>query len=85
MTKVHYIIVIVYNSRSLFAGVNYHVGEALGDTLNQARNNIVSIGIAPWGVIHKREDMIGSEVFINNNRKQKRNYTRNNNIYRSFI
>ena len=44
-------------------GVNYHVGEALGDTLNQARNNIVSIGIPPWGVIHKREDLIGSEVY----------------------
>ena len=40
----------------------YHVGEALGDTLTQARNNIVSIGIAPWGVVHKRNDLIGKDV-----------------------
>jgi len=43
-------------------GVMFHVGEALGDTLTQARNNIVSIGIAPWGVVHKRCDLIGSDV-----------------------
>ncbi|KAK2154072.1 hypothetical protein NP493_2229g00014 [Ridgeia piscesae] len=43
-------------------GVMFHVGEALGDTLTQARNNIVSIGIAPWGVVHKRCDLIGSDI-----------------------
>ena len=43
-------------------GVMHHVGEALGDTLTQARHNIVSIGIAPWGVVHKRGDLIGRDV-----------------------
>ena len=48
----------------LFAGVMRHVGDALGDTLVQARNNIVTIGIAPWGVVHNRNDLIGKDVSI---------------------
>ena len=43
-------------------GVVKHVGEALGDSLDQSRNNIVTIGIAPWGVIYNRGDLVGSEV-----------------------
>jgi len=39
-----------------------HVGDALGDTIVQARNNIVTIGIAPWGVVHKNTDLIGQDV-----------------------
>lgn len=46
----------------VFAGVMRHVGDALGDTLAQARNNIVTIGIAPWGVVHNRNDLIGKDV-----------------------
>ena len=49
-------------SLCLFAGVMRHVGDALGDTLVQARNNIVTIGIAPWGVVHNRGDLIGKDV-----------------------
>ena len=45
--------------RPFFSGVMRHVGDALGDTLVQARNNIVTIGIAPWGVVHNRNDLIG--------------------------
>jgi len=43
-------------------GVMKHVGDALGDTIVQARNNIVTIGIAPWGVVHKNTDLIGQDV-----------------------
>ena len=39
-----------------------HVGDSLGDTLAQARNGIVTIGIAPWGVVHNRYDLIGKDV-----------------------
>ena len=39
-----------------------HVGDALGDTLVQACNNIVTIGIAPWGVVNHRHDLIGTDV-----------------------
>ncbi|ESO08111.1 hypothetical protein HELRODRAFT_169845 [Helobdella robusta] len=45
-------------------GVMKHVGEALGDTLVQSRNNIITIGIAPWGVVHKREDLIGKDITV---------------------
>jgi len=39
-----------------------HVGDALGDTIVQARNNIVTIGIAPWGVVHKNHELVGQDV-----------------------
>ena len=39
-----------------------HVGDALGDTLIQSRNNIVTIGIAPWGVVHNSADLLGKNV-----------------------
>lgn len=45
-------------------GVVRHVGDALGDTLVQSRSNIVTLGIAPWGVVHNRTDLIGRDVFI---------------------
>jgi len=41
-----------------------HVGDALGDTIIQARNNIVTIGIAPWGVVHKNEELVGQDVTL---------------------
>jgi len=41
-----------------------HVGDALGDTIVQARNNIVTIGIAPWGVVHKNSELVGQDVTI---------------------
>ena len=45
-------------------GVMKHVGDALGDTIVQARNNIVTIGIAPWGVVHKNSDLVGQDVTV---------------------
>ena len=48
----------------MFTGVMRHVGDALGDTLVQSRNNIVTLGIAPWGVVHNRSDLVGTDVSI---------------------
>ncbi|ELT97529.1 hypothetical protein CAPTEDRAFT_120255, partial [Capitella teleta] len=45
-------------------GVMKHVGDALGDTLVQSRNNIITIGIAPWGVVHNRVALIGRDVMV---------------------
>ena len=45
-------------------GVMKHVGDALGDTLVQSRNNTITIGIAPWGVVHNRMALIGRDVSI---------------------
>ena len=47
-------------------GVMRHVGDALGDTLVQSRNNIVTLGIAPWGVVHNRSDLTGRDVSKHN-------------------
>ncbi|ESO12925.1 hypothetical protein HELRODRAFT_62898 [Helobdella robusta] len=35
------------------------LNESLGDTTGQSRHNIVRIGIVAWGVVHRREDLIG--------------------------
>ena len=43
------------------------VGDVLGDWMTQAKNNIVTIGIAPWGVIHNRNDLIGRDVSLIHN------------------
>ncbi|CAD5113778.1 DgyrCDS2946 [Dimorphilus gyrociliatus] len=45
-------------------GVMKHVGEALGDTLSQSRNKIVTIGIAPWGVIENKNELISRDKVI---------------------
>lgn len=45
-----------------FSGVMRHVGDALGNTLMQSRNNIVTIGIAPWGVVQNNRYLIGTDV-----------------------
>lgn len=54
----------IMNIRMWFCskGVMKHVGDALGDTMIQSRNNVITIGIAPWGVVHKNEELIGKDV-----------------------
>jgi len=49
---------------AVYTGVMKHVGDALGDTIVQSRNNIVTIGIAPWGVVHKNDELVGQDVNI---------------------
>ncbi|CAL4083894.1 unnamed protein product [Meganyctiphanes norvegica] len=42
-------------------GVTSHVGEAFVESsLRTGNGRVVSVGIAPWGVIERRQDLIGS-------------------------
>ena len=38
------------------------VGDALKEHKMRSRGKVVSVGVAPWGVVDHREDLIGSEV-----------------------
>lgn len=43
------------------AGVTRHVGEALvtESSLRVRSGRLVSVGIAPWGIVERRQDLIG--------------------------
>ncbi|KAI7802854.1 Trpm7 protein [Triplophysa rosa] len=43
-------------------GVAKHVGDALKEHLSRSSRKICTIGIAPWGVIENRNDLIGRDV-----------------------
>uniref|UniRef100_A0AAY5KTH2 non-specific serine/threonine protein kinase n=1 Tax=Esox lucius TaxID=8010 RepID=A0AAY5KTH2_ESOLU len=43
-------------------GVAKHVGDALKEHCSRSSKKICTIGIAPWGVIENREDLIGRDV-----------------------
>uniref|UniRef100_A0A8C4ZNY0 non-specific serine/threonine protein kinase n=1 Tax=Gadus morhua TaxID=8049 RepID=A0A8C4ZNY0_GADMO len=43
-------------------GVAKHVGDALKDHSTRSSKKICTIGIAPWGVIENRNDLIGRDV-----------------------
>ena len=43
-------------------GVVKHVGEILRDYYPKSRNNVIAIGIAPWGVVNERQSLIGHGV-----------------------
>ncbi|XP_064607878.1 transient receptor potential cation channel subfamily M member 3-like isoform X2 [Liolophura sinensis] len=45
-------------------GVTHHVGDAISDRTTKTRNKVVAIGIAPWGVVENREDLIGRDVVV---------------------
>ncbi|XP_078386314.1 transient receptor potential cation channel subfamily M member 7 isoform X4 [Cetorhinus maximus] len=44
------------------AGVVKHVGDALKEHISRSSRKICTIGIAPWGVIENRNDLIGRDV-----------------------
>ena len=47
----------------LFLGVMRHVGAALAEkSVKKRKKHIVAIGIAPWGVVHKRHDLKDQHV-----------------------
>lgn len=52
--------VCVYLCRS--AGVTKHVGEALKNEIHVKGNNIVALGISPWGIVQHRKHLLGKEV-----------------------
>ncbi|KAM3626264.1 uncharacterized protein V6R79_025949 [Siganus canaliculatus] len=43
-------------------GVIRHVGDALKDHSSKSRGKVCSIGIAPWGIIENKEDLVGKDV-----------------------
>lgn len=47
-------------------GVAKHVGDALREHASRSSRKICTIGIAPWGVIENRNDLVGRDVRINN-------------------
>uniref|UniRef100_A0A7M4EQD0 Transient receptor potential cation channel subfamily M member 1 n=1 Tax=Crocodylus porosus TaxID=8502 RepID=A0A7M4EQD0_CROPO len=42
-------------------GVIRHVGDALKDHSSKSRGRICAIGIAPWGIVENKEDLIGKD------------------------
>lgn len=45
-------------------GVTRHVGDAISDRTTKARNKVVAIGIAPWGIVENKEDLVGRDVSV---------------------
>ncbi|XP_008566764.1 PREDICTED: transient receptor potential cation channel subfamily M member 1 isoform X1 [Galeopterus variegatus] len=43
-------------------GVISHVGDALKDHSSKSRGRICAIGIAPWGIVENKEDLVGKDV-----------------------
>lgn len=43
-------------------GVTRHVGDAISDRTTKAKNKVVAIGIAPWGIVENKELLIGNDV-----------------------
>lgn len=43
-------------------GVIRHVGDALKDHSSKSRGKVCAIGIAPWGILENKEDLIGKDV-----------------------
>ncbi|NP_061222.3 transient receptor potential cation channel subfamily M member 1 isoform X2 [Mus musculus] len=43
-------------------GVVSHVGDALKDHSSKSRGRLCAIGIAPWGMVENKEDLIGKDV-----------------------
>ena len=39
-----------------------HVGDAISDRTLKAKNKIIAIGIAPWGIVENKDDLIGKDV-----------------------
>ena len=44
------------------SGVTRHVGDAISDRTLKAKNKIIAIGIAPWGIVENKDDLIGKDV-----------------------
>ncbi|KAL3318914.1 Transient receptor putative cation channel subfamily M member 3 [Cichlidogyrus casuarinus] len=46
-------------TNGLDTGVTRHVGEALSEEVHVRGSNIVALGIAPWGVVQNRDQLVG--------------------------
>ncbi|XP_052700937.1 transient receptor potential cation channel subfamily M member 1-like isoform X3 [Crassostrea angulata] len=45
-------------------GVTRHVGDAISDRATKLKNKVVAIGIAPWGIVENKEELIGKDVVV---------------------
>lgn len=54
---ISYIILYYHN-----LGVIRHVGDALKEHSSKSRGKVCAIGIAPWGILENKEDLIGKDV-----------------------
>ncbi len=45
-------------------GVVKHIGDILRDYFPRSRNNVIVIGIAPWGVVNERDSLIGTGIEV---------------------
>ena len=45
-------------------GVVKHIGDILREYFPKSRNNIIAIGITPWGVVSERDTLIGSGIEV---------------------
>ncbi|XP_057690569.1 transient receptor potential cation channel subfamily M member 1-like isoform X2 [Corythoichthys intestinalis] len=43
-------------------GVIRHVGDALKDHSSKSRGKVCAIGIAPWGIVDNKDDLLGRDV-----------------------
>lgn len=41
-----------------------HVGDALKEHSSKSRGKVCAIGIAPWGIVENKEDLIGRDVSV---------------------
>ncbi|GAB1601203.1 transient receptor potential cation channel subfamily M member 3 isoform X4 [Argonauta hians] len=46
------------------SGVTRHVGDAISDLTTKAKNKVVAIGIASWGIVENKELLIGSDKIV---------------------
>ncbi|XP_070203392.1 transient receptor potential cation channel subfamily M member 3-like [Littorina saxatilis] len=45
-------------------GVTKHVGDAISDRTAKTKNKVVAVGVAPWGIVERKEDLIGRDVVV---------------------
>lgn len=62
MTPPHDTTGTAYSFPSHYTGVIRHVGDALKDHSSKSRGKVCAIGIAPWGIVENKEDLIGRDV-----------------------
>lgn len=48
----------------LLAGVVSHVGDALKDHPSKSRGRLCAVGIAPWGIVENKNELVGKDVSI---------------------
>lgn len=65
-------------------GVAKHVGDALKEHCSRSAKKICTIGIAPWGVIENRNDLIGKDVSNNSPNQSTIHLTSFGSIFREF-